>query len=289
MVERNGKYYFYYTAEAKIGVAVGDSPTGPFYISVAAGDNNKFLDQLQCELTFNPSEFLVQAFVANRTVQVEGLRDIVDDPDPRGMLRQWALQDLASLPYIQSNLYISQVGGAFLANANSKLDNPNINASIPYQEQLLPAFEESFEALMDDILQSLGAYALTQSSKNWVDDRETVYYISTIRIGSDRFSYPLLILNFVALLAICALSIYTSMFATSPAFDFTDLGAMMAAGWNAKNASSSATSQLEPQSWDGDPADPVLSGSTLVFNTGLEPTTAISVAFESARYRTILG
>ena len=27
---RNGKYYFYYTAETKIGVAVGNSPTGPF-------------------------------------------------------------------------------------------------------------------------------------------------------------------------------------------------------------------------------------------------------------------
>ena len=30
MVFRNGKYYFYYTAETKIGVAVGNSPTGPF-------------------------------------------------------------------------------------------------------------------------------------------------------------------------------------------------------------------------------------------------------------------
>lgn len=30
MVEKNGKYYFYYTAEKKIGVAVSDSPTGPF-------------------------------------------------------------------------------------------------------------------------------------------------------------------------------------------------------------------------------------------------------------------
>ena len=99
------------------------------------------------------------------------------------MLRQWALHDLASLPYIQSNLYVSQVGGAFLANAISKLDDPNINASIPYQKQLLPAFEESFEALMDDILQSLGAYALTQSSQNWDNDRETSYLISTIRIG----------------------------------------------------------------------------------------------------------
>jgi beta-xylosidase len=27
---RNNKFYFYYTAEVKIGVAVGDSPTGPF-------------------------------------------------------------------------------------------------------------------------------------------------------------------------------------------------------------------------------------------------------------------
>jgi hypothetical protein len=30
VVARNGKYYFYYTAQVKIGVAVGNSPTGPF-------------------------------------------------------------------------------------------------------------------------------------------------------------------------------------------------------------------------------------------------------------------
>jgi Glycosyl hydrolases family 43/Concanavalin A-like lectin/glucanases superfamily len=30
IAERGGKYYFYFCAEAKIGVAVGDSPTGPF-------------------------------------------------------------------------------------------------------------------------------------------------------------------------------------------------------------------------------------------------------------------
>jgi hypothetical protein len=30
IAERNGRYYFYFCAEAKIGVAVSDSPTGPF-------------------------------------------------------------------------------------------------------------------------------------------------------------------------------------------------------------------------------------------------------------------
>jgi beta-xylosidase len=30
MAEKNGKYYFYYSADANIGVAVSDSPTGPF-------------------------------------------------------------------------------------------------------------------------------------------------------------------------------------------------------------------------------------------------------------------
>lgn len=29
-IERNGKYYFYFTADSQIGVAVSDSPTGPF-------------------------------------------------------------------------------------------------------------------------------------------------------------------------------------------------------------------------------------------------------------------
>jgi beta-xylosidase len=31
MAERNGKYYFYFCADSRIGVAVSDSPTGPFY------------------------------------------------------------------------------------------------------------------------------------------------------------------------------------------------------------------------------------------------------------------
>lgn len=30
MAERNGRYYFYFGADSRIGVAVGDSPTGPF-------------------------------------------------------------------------------------------------------------------------------------------------------------------------------------------------------------------------------------------------------------------
>ncbi|MBW3625528.1 MAG: family 43 glycosylhydrolase, partial [Armatimonadetes bacterium] len=30
IAERNGKYYFYYSADSRIGVAVGDSPAGPF-------------------------------------------------------------------------------------------------------------------------------------------------------------------------------------------------------------------------------------------------------------------
>ncbi|RYZ92626.1 MAG: hypothetical protein EOP06_03700, partial [Proteobacteria bacterium] len=30
MAERNGRYYFYFCAKSRIGVAVGDSPTGPF-------------------------------------------------------------------------------------------------------------------------------------------------------------------------------------------------------------------------------------------------------------------
>ena len=30
MAEKNGKYYFYYSADTNIGVAVSDSPTGPF-------------------------------------------------------------------------------------------------------------------------------------------------------------------------------------------------------------------------------------------------------------------
>ena len=44
IVYHNNQYYFYYTAQRRIGVAVGNSPTGPFIDkgSPLIGDNNRF-------------------------------------------------------------------------------------------------------------------------------------------------------------------------------------------------------------------------------------------------------
>ncbi|MFD2286206.1 family 43 glycosylhydrolase [Pedobacter petrophilus] len=49
VVARNGKYYFYYTAEKKIGVAVSTSPTGPFIDKgspLATGDGTDPIDPM---------------------------------------------------------------------------------------------------------------------------------------------------------------------------------------------------------------------------------------------------
>jgi len=62
--------------------------------------------------------FNVSVSVANRTVLVSEAIDQtpVDDPEPRGELREWALKALMDMSIVSTTLYRSVVGDAFGSN-----------------------------------------------------------------------------------------------------------------------------------------------------------------------------
>ena len=251
--------------------------TSPYIVSIAAGDYYMFLNNLQCELFFAPAAMDVSVSVSDRTIRVvpQGENTGIEDPEPRGQLRQWALRDLFTLPMIESNLYVSTIGEALRTNIVNKLDSPSLNVSQPYNAAILPAVEDALEAAMDEILLSLGGAALTQPGS--YDTLNTSFHISVIHIGSRKYILALFAINVPAMMLICLLSIYTRLFMASPAFDFADLGGMVAGVSNASAGTGEDVLSPNLKGWNVDPADPLLRRSVLAIDSRLGSTEAICV------------
>lgn len=253
--------------------------TAPFHLSIVAGKRYGAFDKVQCQINFRPTSFDVSVFVSNRTIRVRPLHDaVVSDPEPRGMLREWMIRDLQSLPEVQSTLYVSTIGEALKADAINLLNKPTLNVSDLQRDNILPATETSVAAAIDDILSSLAGSAFTQS-ESWESKSDVSFAISSIRIGLWRYTYPLFVINIIALATIALVAIRSRMFAESSAFDFTDLFAMAAAASNGTIAQDETFSGANLTRWNGDPSDRVLSHATLDIDQCLEPSRPLAIQF----------
>lgn len=96
------------TAGSCCGTKVGDPP---FYVSLFGGSFYNFLDKVQCEISFTPTKFDIAVSVDNRTISVSPQQpnSTVEDPEPRGALKEWTLRGLQSLTMVQTTLYMSTV------------------------------------------------------------------------------------------------------------------------------------------------------------------------------------
>lgn len=74
VVARNGKYYFYFTAAKKIGVAVGNSPVGPFVdkgSALATGDGSDPIDPM----VFIDTDGQAYMYWGNTTLNIQRLNN----------------------------------------------------------------------------------------------------------------------------------------------------------------------------------------------------------------------
>jgi hypothetical protein len=259
--------------------------TAPFILSIADGKSYAALDKLQCQIYFRPTLFDVSVSVSNRTIRVEPQRNIVvPDPEPRGMLREWTLRDLQSLPEVQSSLYVSTIGEALRANAINYMNMTTLDLSGPQHEGIILAIETSFAVVIDDILLSLAGFALTQPG-SWDNDFNVKFAISSVRLGSWRYAYPLFAMNIIALIAIVFIATHLRMFAESSAFDFTDLFAMAAAASNGTDTQDVATGNANLTQWNGDPTARMLTSTRLHVNQGLKSSRPIAIHFRTGARR----
>lgn len=180
---------------------------------------------MQCTFYFTPTLFNVYVSVANRTIHVQPHSTAVDDPEPRGQMHEWAPRQLQAAAQTSTTLYVSTIGEAMGTNIRRHLNNASTSFVEP-RDDALPAIEDSVQAALDDILVGFGGFALTQSGNYSAVD--VTYEVSAIRIGTRGFAGAILVVNAVGLVVVFALTTWTRLFSRSPAFDFADLGGMVA-------------------------------------------------------------
>src|SRR5260370_29607631 len=71
-IERNGKYYFYFPADDQIGVAVSDSPTGPFKDALG----KPLVDSMEPEPTFVLSTQIFSSTMMDRRTSISATATI---------------------------------------------------------------------------------------------------------------------------------------------------------------------------------------------------------------------
>lgn len=231
----------------------------PFYASVAAGTQYSFLDKVQCEISFTPSNFNVQVSVDNHTISVKPQNgSVVVDPEPRGALREWTLRGLQSLTMVQTTLYMSSPGEAFISTVVNELRNNSFDPRTPLQPAVLGPVSRSVEAALDEILLDLGGFALTQPGGSM--RAPATFRVRAVQIGSKGFVIAVLVTNLLAFLVTGGLCIYTGFFADSPAFDFSDMGVMIAGVVTGRDRLGDhiAWSGLKLTGWTGDSRDAVI-------------------------------
>lgn len=184
---------------------------------------------------------------------------------------------------IETTLYVSTIGEAFRNNIINKVNDTTFNMTEAHNDTILPAIQDSIEAAIDDILLSINGFSITRP--HGIQNVSAVFGIEVVRIGTRNYIISLLVLNGLAFIAICVVTLYTGLFRESPSFDFTDLGAMIAGVRNgAAGSRSRGDDDSDLISWKGDPADPIVGQSILELDCQLGSTEASRVTIRPARY-----
>ncbi|MGP3969944.1 family 43 glycosylhydrolase [Streptomyces sp. 6N223] len=102
IVERDGRYYFYYCADAQIGVAVGDSPTGPFRDTGQAliPANPDGSGQAIDPAVFTDSDGQPYLYWGNGSAWVVPLNDDMVSFDPDRVQQLTNLTDFREAPFV---------------------------------------------------------------------------------------------------------------------------------------------------------------------------------------------
>lgn len=88
--------------------------------------------------------------VESRTIDVSEstTQKSIDDPEPRGELREWTLKSLQDLSMVQTTLYTSVVGDAFSSNIrNGRAVCPQFYLALANVKRLREAGKQSFNSI----------------------------------------------------------------------------------------------------------------------------------------------
>lgn len=174
---------------------------GENWIAIASGNTNYTeFNQTQCQIRFRPSAFNVTANITSAIITVapaDTTQEILDKNTPNATLTVNAINSVNLLSRMSSSLYTSILGDALLRNlaARSGVDPRTSDIS---DTTILASLEDSFTAVLDDIL---GAYGALQVAVCGDTTPQKLYYTGfATRIGSEPYLWLAMAMSAAVLL-----------------------------------------------------------------------------------------
>ena len=207
-------------------------------------------DNITCSLEFVPTVFTVAVNVTSKSINVTAGDTNIADPDPTQILKKNTVLSLKFLSTMSLSLYVSVLGDAFSANLNT---TKQVFPDMARHDAALRATQDSFEAILDDIL---GVYGSSQISiQNDTTTKGIQGSFDSYRIGKPLVHIFTLVLNLLIVLGILIEVFRTRFWRDLPKYDMMDFkSTVTAASFGGKDISRKIQAQ-SPEKWAADPGD----------------------------------
>ena len=249
-----------------------NSKNGANVISIVGSGDYEIYDKMQCSVDFTLTRFQVKVNVTSSTINVtvpsldQTFQD--DSFDASHHLKSNAMASLSLLAQTASSVAFEVLGESLSNNArtfNQSLLNTNITFD-PNQEfegndtSILQAAEDSFNAMIDDILVGYGAAQLFWGrgvgGSNTGDISSNASVTSTYdstRLGQDGYIFATLAINILLIIIGLEEAIRTRYWKQMPLLDYLDLKSVIVATSAGGKEIWEDCSNRHPQGkmWDG--------------------------------------
>lgn len=211
-----------------MAAGTGSDDTKPtHYVALATGNgtNGKYgrLNNIQCEIVFEPRNFSVEVNTTLRTISVLPGIDI-PDPAHAENLTARAIRALDILSGVfDITIWVSIIGDTFLHNIENVEARPGVKKDDPMAT--FTGAKDTLEFMLDNIIL---AYSSAQLML-YQDSRKLPAEVSvrSVAFGSPRDIYIVFAINFVVCIAYAVVLFYISGGSGIGKFNFTDIKAVI--------------------------------------------------------------
>ncbi|KAJ7636332.1 hypothetical protein FB45DRAFT_828647 [Roridomyces roridus] len=213
-------------------VGLSHPPSNIFAFATGDGPYN-VLNQVQCEVQFNPSKFDVSVNMTSRAINVTLLPESsVEDMDPTssqfgvglGSIAQLTMRQVTFLSMMNTNLYTSALGTVFMTSIENLATEHS--TAVNDTDTVMAAVAASLESMIDDVLVGIGSAQLeigALSSSSMITAVSTQQILPAMRIGERRYIAAIGALNALVLCIFLVELWRTRGWLALPVFDYNDL------------------------------------------------------------------
>ena len=226
-------------------------------IAVAAGTKlYQELNQTQCEVFFTPMAFNVSVDRRQHSISVEAqISAEPQDIDSTGHLQSNVMHSINLLARMSPSLYVSVLGETLSRNVERmRKQKPYLNQT----EAVLSAAEESFTAIIDDVLVAYGASQILNAHDTTFSAARGV--TQAVQIGQPLYRHLTFALNSLIIFVVVFEAAHTRCWNRLTRFNYLDIKGVVIASSAGGDGIAKAVQREHHENgmeWIADPGDPV--------------------------------